>query len=186
MTQRPHLRLNAAMTRFGRETRGSMTLEVLLVVPLLVWALLFTISTYDAFRAQDATTKAANAIADMISRQVDTLAQDDIDTMQGILEYISAAKPANNARLRITALRATANDSYDVEWSHASNGLGVLNNVDLIADQLPTLPQGDRLIAVETRFFYQPPFVIGLSSNTLSQLIAVQPRYVARLAFDLG
>ena len=93
---------------------------------------------------------------------------------------------AGEGKRRGANLHVRQNHLVSVQAGANSVGLGVLNNVDLIADQLPTLPQGDRLIAVETRFFYQPPFVIGLSSNTLSQLIAVQPRYVARLAFDPG
>ena len=55
--------------RFRDNEDGSAAIELVLVTPIITWALLSTIVYFDAFRAETRSARAGLTIADMFSRE---------------------------------------------------------------------------------------------------------------------
>lgn len=56
--------------RFCREERGSVTVEAVITLPLLIWAIGATYEFFEVHRYQSARDKASYTIADMLSREM--------------------------------------------------------------------------------------------------------------------
>ena len=56
--------------RFGVESGGSVSMELVLTLPLLLWALAATAVFYDGYRARYQAEMAAQTVADIMSRGV--------------------------------------------------------------------------------------------------------------------
>ena len=55
--------------RFSTNEDGGLSIEAVLAIPLLVWALTATIVFYDAFKTPHISQKATYTIADMLSHE---------------------------------------------------------------------------------------------------------------------
>ena len=66
-------RLQTCLRDFARDIRGSLTVEAVVMFPMLFWAMLSMLVFFDAYRQNSLNVKAAFTIGDMISREVDPI-----------------------------------------------------------------------------------------------------------------
>lgn len=185
------------LSRIRNDQNGSMAIELVIVVPILVWALLSTFVYFDLYRTEATSNRAALTIADMFSRE-----QADIDPvyLDGSRELLRALTfSETDPDLRVTVYRFDdVNDRYFRVWSR-NVGMGPdLTNDDLItlraAGRLPLLTPGDISILVETRTNYSAPFSIGLGPFTATDLndvtfntfTVIRPRFTMNLCWDVS
>lgn len=164
-------KLRHRLRMLRRDEVGSMAIELCIVVPIIVWALLSTYVYFDAYRVQANATRAGLTVADMFSREE---APVDIGYIQGARELLRTLTfEDSNPDLRVTVYRyRQAQDDYRVVWSRALGYPSQLNNGDLVnvRDQLPIMANNDRAILVETRTDYSAPFDTGIGVFTDTNL----------------
>lgn len=157
---------------FRDDEDGSMAVELLLVTPIIVWALLSTLVYFDLFRVESNSNRAALTIADMFSRE-STVDDDFVDGARDVLRALTYEEA--NPDLRVTSYSYDeTRDRYARVWTEQRGfGRGIRNS-DLAslksAGRLPVMANGDRAILVETRTQYDAPFSIGLGPFTGTNL----------------
>lgn len=112
-------------SRFLTGTRGSVSVELVIALPLLLWALAATAVFYDGFRTRYATQGAAYAVADALSRQTDAFTDDYMEGMNNIFDYLAAT--ATDTRMRISSVSYNpTNAEFELEWSYGTRSLPAL------------------------------------------------------------
>lgn len=152
------------LRRFREDDDGNAAVELLLVIPVLVWALLSTWVYFGAYRAESISTRAGLTIADVISREK-SVDGGYLTSMRTLLRELTDAE--RDPDLRVTLYRYDEpDDRYRVVWSR-NRGMGNGNNLtdddlDALVDRLPIMANLQRALLVETRTKYTAPFSIGL------------------------
>jgi len=159
--------------KFADDEDGVASIELLLCVPILFWALMSTFIFFDAFRAESISTRAGLTIADMFSREEDNVTPAYMDGAQALLQQLTEADEEPD--LRVTAYQffenddtTNSDDEYLVVWSQA-RGYGDTfddSTFALIVDRLPSLANGAVSLLVETRTEYTAPFRMTLNPLT--------------------
>lgn len=182
--------------RFLRDSRGSVSAEAVLVLPLVLWAYLATFQYYDAFGTITRNMKATYTIADLISRQTGTVTPAYIDGLNNLYAYLN--KDPSGVWTRITAIgwdpTVGSSGAYFVQWPYATDGKVELPSEELddvslqsYVGRLPVIAAGDTLIMVETHMTYTPAFsIVGLQQQTFNQLVITRPRISPQIAWDPG
>ena len=181
---------------FRDDEQGSMSIELLLVVPILLWVFLSTFVYFDVYRVETNSVRATIALAEMFSRE-DTVDSQFVDSTRSILRELTYEEA--NPDIRATVYEYNVgNDRFRRVWSeHRGMGDlgGRLNNSDLRdlqnAGRLPQMEALDHAVLIETRTEYDAPFNIGigpflvtnLDDLTFTQDMIIRPRS-GRLCFD--
>ena len=169
--------------RFHRDDRGSVTLEAMIVLPLLIWAHAALFVYWDAFRTINTVQKASYTISDLISRQQGSVNNAYLNGMRSTMAYLM--DDDQPATMRITSYRWSGNrNRYEVIWSNSNvPGKPALTTASLAAlvSGLPDMSDGDSAILLETRVPYNPPLRFGLSPTDIEQFIVTRPRFLPRI-----
>lgn len=173
------------LSRFGRDTRGSVSVEFVLTMPFLFWAFMATYVYFDGYRQSTVNLKAAYTISDLVSRETDGVTDGYIDSMHELLQLITRSDSA--LRMRISVIRFDAEDDrYYVDWSEGRGYTVMLNdgNVGDIESRLPVMPDDERVILVETGNTFVPLFNIGLDDVELENFVFTRPRFAPQVAWS--
>ncbi|PJI92464.1 hypothetical protein BC777_1315 [Yoonia maricola] len=178
--------------RFRDDERGIISIELVLVVPILVWVFLSTYVYFDVYRVETNSVRATITIAEMFSRE-DMVDNTYIDSAREVLRELTFEEA--NPDLRVTVYRFRESDNtYRRVWSRNRGMGGNLTNSDLAdlaaAGRLPPMNELDQNIFIETRTQYDAPFNIGLGpfvvtdleDLTFTQDMIIRPRGI-RLCF---
>lgn len=165
------------LRQFQMNEDGNAAVELLLVIPVLVWALLSTWVYFGAYHAESVSTRAGLTIADVISRER-SVNTEYLESMRHLLQELTDSD--EDAQLRVTLYSYDADDDeYQVEWSEVilsesqiDTGIpddgpslnAEVTDADLAAveDRLPVMANLQRSLLIETRTTYTAPFSIGL------------------------
>lgn len=173
--------------RFLRNERGTVLVEFLLLLPLLVWVMIAVIVFWDVFRTINTAQKAAYSVSDLISRQEDNLSVSFVDGMQDVFDYLMVDS-AQDSRLRITSLYYDdATKSYKLIFSVSPGDRVIpLTETDLqtLTDRIPILNDKDSVVIVESLVDYTASFNTGLfdiaealGSNVFENFVVTPPRF---------
>ncbi len=188
----------SSITTYLRKFRdceeGSLAVELVLVVPILMWVFLSTFVYFDAFRVETNAARATIAIAEMLSREETSINEEYLDSVRNVLQTLTFEEPDPDYRVTVYQYRQS-DDTFRVVWSR-HRGMGApLTNADLAllhaANRLPEISPSDHNVLVETTVDYTAPFSFNLSSFSASNLDDVsfsnfmifRPR-PGRLCFD--
>ena len=156
--------LKARLAAFRDDERANMSMETVIIFPMLVWVYLAMYVFFDAFRTQSLSDKAAYTIADMVSREDVFVNNTYLDTLYSVHGALSNSN--HPTQMRVSMVRYNQNnDRYFRIWSRNRGGMGNLNNPMLrrseYRERLPVVPHQDKFVLVETRTIYEPPFNLG-------------------------
>lgn len=185
LPRRLYARVQARMHGFRDETDGTVAVESVVMLPLILWAFCGLFVFFDAYRQNAISQKAAYTISDMISRETAPIDNDYLDGMYSMLNFLT--RSGQERRMRVTIVRYDADgDEYHVEWSQTRGTMDPLEDADVNAwtDKLPIMVDEERLILVETRTIYEPPFNIGLNQQSLNTFVFTRPRFAPQVLFD--
>ncbi len=177
--------LTRLLRRFWNDDRAAIAMETIIITPVLAWTFVGSFIFFDAFRTYNSSIKATYAVADILSRQTNTVFDSDIDGMAQIFEHL--VRNNGDARLRATQIFYNGNtDTYCVDWSYATNGEAQLFTANLvdIEELLPTMAHAERVILVQTFIPYQPVFSTGLDFLTFSNFTVTRPRFAGQVPFN--
>ncbi|WP_422072625.1 TadE/TadG family type IV pilus assembly protein [Tranquillimonas rosea] len=176
--------------RFAADTRGTVIVETVLVLPLLIWMVLAIVVFVDAFRMQTQNIRATYTIGDALSRQLNAVAPSYLEGMQRLYSYqIRRSYPTG---LRITVAYYDAEEDEHVRVWSCSTGIAddpmTQTDIDAIKDEIPQLADGDTIALIDSWMDYTPPFdmAIGAIEARLEEMrfenrIFVSPRFTGQL-----
>lgn len=173
---------------FARSEEGSMSIEAIIWIPLILIVLAATFSFHDVFRYKSLNIKAAYTISDALSRETDPIDDAYLDGMVDLLEYLT--RSAGPYSLRVTLVNYDGSEGgagYVAEWSQVRGDFIPMTTATLstLADKLPNLLHNERVILVETQTDYQPPFEIpGLNEVGLFYNFGfTRPRFAPKIVW---
>jgi Flp pilus assembly protein TadG len=177
---------------FARDEEGMIAIEAMIILPMMFWTFLSLFSIFDSFRAYSINQKAAFTIGDAISRETQPIDDDYLTGMWQMFDYLAQTRLPS--ALRVTALQYDEGQSrFEVDWSQSrgwATGLGnndINNNAATTQewkDKLPIIPDGERIMLVETWDRYDPPFATGLEMQEIRNFVFTRPRYAPRVCWQ--
>lgn len=174
------------LRRFAGDQRGNMTVEALMVFPLLCWAYLGTFVFFDGFHAYSVNIRAAYTMGDILSRQTADITPEFMDSMSALQDVLTDTDEAT--RVRVTKFEyRKSDDSFQRVWSEV-RGDGVPRHTSAtlaqMRAQIPTLDDGELAVLTETWMDYTPPMNVGLDPLTFTQVVVTRPRYALRFCWN--
>jgi hypothetical protein len=110
---------------FAAETRGAVSVETLIIVPMLAWALVAMVVFFDGFRTRNQTQVAAQVVADLLSREANMFTTAYLEGMNDVFDFIADARVPT--RLRISSVMWSSAERRNVlQWSYGTRGLAPL------------------------------------------------------------
>ncbi len=169
--------------RFARNERAAVAFETVLMTPILVWAFVGSFVFFDAYRVYNTSVKTTYMVADWTSRQDNWIYPHDIQGMADVANSI--IRGSDEVEMRVSQI-GMVSGNYNVDWSWGVNGAARLfnSNLDAISDRLPIMPNGERIILVETFVDYDAPFDVGLTVARFDNFTVSRPRYAGQVPFD--
>ena len=191
MTKRSVQALKGRLGRFRRDDSGSISIEAMLIFPLLTWCYLAGFVWFDAFRAESLNEKATYAIGDAVSRETNMIDPGYVGSLLNLHRIMTFAD--RPTRVRVSQIEWSAADQrHTVNWSTRvgyDGGMQDLKNADIASDtalfdKIPIMADGEKLIVVETWLPYEPIFNIGLDGFVFDSFTVIRPRYAPQVCFD--
>ena len=183
---------------FLRDEDGLILVEGLIMLPLLIWALVAMFIYWDVFRTINVTQKAAYSVADLLSRQRDTIPTSFANGLQKVVDFLTPG--GHPVRMRITSFECNSptgtqaeqicngtRGTYKLLFSFSpENKVSSLTQANIQGwkgTKIPTLVHGESVFVVETEveFKAQLPtmlagLLIGVQDGTFGDFIVTRPR----------
>lgn len=197
-------KIGVILQKFREDESGVAAIELLICVPILVWALLSTIVYFDAYHDEAISTRAGLTIADMFSREDSAVDSDYMDGAHGLLTSLTGVTDSaatdgiyEGSKLRVTAYEYVLDeDVFKVIWSENIGFGSNYNDSDLVRlrPALPDISDGDTAILVETTTTYSAPFSVTISPFIVPNLDGVEfntftvmsPRFAESICWDVS
>ena len=189
------LKLKNPFRPFSEDQRGSLSVEAVLILPILFWAICATYTFFHAFKVQNAANRANYTISDILSRETDLVNADYINGLHNLYEYMSRNRDGGTwIRVSVVTCRTRCdkeNRQLVMEWSQATGSATAYGSSDIgsLEQYIPQLPKGDSLTMVETSSDYEPMFqgiVPNFGSRKLVSQSVTRPRFTQQLVWDDG
>ena len=182
--------LRAHIKRLLSDDRGSLSMEFMIWVPLLVLWTLFSIGMFKAWDSRNDSAKMAYSLSDLLSRQTEV----DAALLQQTLALTDRLAPGRGGltSMRVSSIRyegvdASGNDEFTVIWSCGFRGPTPLTDALVPVDLIPTMQPLDSILMTE---FYTPyvPLnsLVDLSSYEWGNVLVTRPRLVREIGLDAG
>lgn len=179
--------LKTAIKRYRDDEEASLSVEAIILLPVLLWAFMAMWIFFDNFRSHSIAQKAAYTIGDMLSRETDYIDQTYINNAWEVLQLLSDSDPQHTA-LRITVVRYDADDNeYQRVWSRRrGDELGILSEAEVTAlgPHLPNMVDGEQLILTETVTRFDSIADIGLMNEWVQTFVFTRPRFAPQLVWS--
>lgn len=172
------------LKRFRRED-GSMAVEMMIMLPVLIWGLLGTWVFFDAFRAQFTNAKAGYTLGDILSRETAYITPEYIDSLYELQRFLVGR--TDDIRLRVSVISYDEDDDeHSVVWSVNRGGGGTISDSDLpgMLDRIPIMADGGRSILVQTSVDYVPIYGGGLGEMEFDDFVVTRPRFAAQVCWN--
>ena len=172
----------ARLAAFRDDSRGTVSVEAVIMLPILFWAYMAMFVYFDAYRQTSISQKAAFTISDMISRETQPINAAYIDATQELFDFLIPSRASSRIRITIARYDAEA-DSYDVVWSQVRGTVAEMTkgNLQRLRGSLPEVPDGEQFILVESWTPYEAPFSIGLDDEVIGTLVTARPRFAPQV-----
>ncbi|SMY08587.1 TadE/TadG family type IV pilus assembly protein [Flavimaricola marinus] len=174
-----------ALRRIRRSEDGSVSVEAVCMLPLMIWAFLGMYVFYDAYRAQFVNTKAGYTLGDILSRETTYITPEYLDSLYDLQRFlVDRQEPI---RLRLTVISYDQDsDSFNVRWSQNRGGGGVLTTGDLPAMRhlIPDMADGSVAVVVQTSMEYKAIYGAGIGLMDFDDIIVTRPRFAGQLCWN--
>lgn len=172
--------------RFARKENGSLSVEAVFALPMLVFAITATFVFWDAFKTLNISQKGTYTIADMLSRETNAVDADYLTSMHEVFDFLAGESGDNAIRVSVVTLRtneATDRPEMLLVWSQGVGGVAGYTDLSVIQDRLPTMSLGEQLIVVESEQEWSPAFSVGLASYRFREVAISRPRFAPQLVW---
>lgn len=179
--------LSNPLSRYREDEDGTLTVEAVILLPVLLVMFAAMLVLFDYFRAHSVAGKTAYTVGDMISRETNYITPTYMDGALDLVEFMNHGATGDTG-LRVTIVSYNADDdALNVHWSRTAGvGLSPLNTsaINQMRDQIPMMPEGLHMILVETTAEYDPFFNIGLNDATIETFVTTVPRFAPQVLWQ--
>jgi hypothetical protein len=194
-------KLKHRFATFLRDEDGLILAEGLIMLPLIIWALVAMFIYWDVFRTINVTQKAAYSIADLLSRQRDTIPTAFKDGLQEVADFLTPG--GHPVKIRITSLECNAptglkicnyaNGSYRLLFSKSPGNLvPELTETSIqrwkgttaTNGRIATLNNLESVFVVETTVEFKAQLqtvlaglLVNVTDQTFGEFIVTRPRH---------
>lgn len=180
-------KLKHRFSAYLREEDGLILAEGLMMLPLLIWALVAMFIYWDVFRTINVTQKAAYSVADLLSRQRDTIPITYANGLQKVMDFLTPG--GYPVTMRITSLEYDGDkDEFVLLFSFSpANKIAPLTQSEIQSwkgTKIPLLTHGESVFVVETEVAFKTQmktvlagFLIGVEDGKYGQFIVTRPRH---------
>ena len=175
--------MKRAVSTFWKDEGASVSLEAVIIMPILAWVFVASFVFFDAFRVYNTSIKATYAVADVLSRRTATIASSDIEGLADVFQFLT--RNTAGSSMRVTQI-TRQQGGYRIDWSHGTDGMTYIRASDFpdFIDRIPIMAYGDRMLIIETFLPYRPAFDAGLSEQEFVNFTVTRPRFAGQVAFD--
>jgi len=175
-------RFKNILRRFSGETTGSISVEFMLILPLLFWWYAASFIFYDAFSTHSKSVKVSYMISDILSRQTEI----DNAYLDGLETFVKYMTRVDGVWVRITSVQYSDVNGYEVVWSYSTGTeaalvTSVLYSHQVVEDFLPIMASGETILLAETYVDYDPAYDVGFLARTWSNVIVTRPRFAPQV-----
>jgi hypothetical protein len=177
--------IKTRIAAFRDDTRGTVTVEAALMLPLLFWTWAAMYVFFDAYRQASIVQKAAYTVGDLLSRETDYITNAYMDNTMELYGFLTPST-SNNA-IRVSVIRWDDDEQiYKLDWSRVRGSRPELTNngVSNWHNKLPMMPHNERIILVEAWSNYDAPFTVGLENSSLEAFVFTRPRFAPQLLWQ--
>lgn len=178
-------RIFRRLKNFRDATEGSVSVEFVMMMPILFWSFMAVYVYFDGYRQSTNQLKAAYTVSDLLSRETQSVSDGYIDSLHDLLQILTRADSSTD--LRVSVVRWDEDDNrYYIDWSETRDYGDPLTNATIgdLNDLLPVMPDNERVILVETRNVYAPRWDIGMADQDLENFVFTRPRFAPQLVFS--
>lgn len=189
-----------------RDEEGAISVEMVFVLPVLIWVLAAIHVFWDGYRASALSVKATSTLAEMVSRRTVPMNEPYVDGLRGMLDVLaSGGQAGGQARdgegsLRVSVLRSLLpaemasgteptcgppHDTVALEWSRAAGpALDPVASVDALCDTIPVVAPGDQVVVLESRSPWRPLFASILEARDMTATAVTRHRFGHRFCWE--
>lgn len=164
---------------FAEDTRGQLSIEAAMMIPLITFIYVTTFTYFGTFRADATNVKAAYAVGDMLSRETNPVDASYIEGMNTVFKYMTLSSKPTWIRVSNVGYDG-AEKKFFLNWSHASGGHQGAE-IEELQEAIPAMAAGDTVIVVETFMPYVPMYNVGLKPFTYRNVVVTRPRFAPQL-----
>jgi len=172
-----HRFISKSVLAFGKDENDAMTVEFVVMLPLLLFWFIGSIVFYVGFKAKSLAATTVSTVADITSRYK-TMGPAEFNQLVQLQTSLLSRYPDQG--LRISNIEYDLQtDKYFVRWSQAS-GTGILPLVDKTIPMaiVPAMYDSETVVLVELSFVYIPMVDwVGINPKLMQANVAISPRF---------
>ncbi len=180
------MNLKKAFKRNLRSEKGSISVEAILMFPMLAWAFMAMFVFFEGLRESNINLKATYTVSDLLSRETDLINENYLDGMNAVYAWLSRA--TTPVEMRVTVIRYDeANLNHINVWSRGINGRADLTQEqvnELLTPYVPIMADAATAIVVETWATYNPIIDMGLTETDIYNIVVTAPRFSEQLMLE--
>jgi Flp pilus assembly protein TadG len=168
------------LAKFKADETASLTMEFVLILPLLMTWFIGSILCFDAFNSKATAQRTSHPIADIISRQTET-SNTFIDLLLVVQSRMMPREQIGT--VRISSIRKDAAGDLELLWTHSSDGTSIpLVIGDIPLAIIPEMANNESILLIDTTV----PFVpisdwVGFTATEWENRVAIKARFVEPL-----
>lgn len=193
--------LFSRLRQFFSDTRATITVEFVIILPILIWAYGGIYVFWDAYKSQNISVKAAYTISDLISRADYEITETNLSRIHQMVSFLNYDKHPVRVRISFVDMEddGAGNPELVLEGSRV-RGPDPVAPFDALQEEpftrhtsiaslepiIPVMAINDRAIVVETELDYTPLFqFVGypFPPRILSYAVVTRPRSGGRIGF---
>lgn len=174
---------------FHAHQHGTVSTETVLVLPVILWALVASVTYTDAFRQQTNLQKSVFTASDLLSRAGGTVVTPEyIEGIFGFMQRMNESQSTIQMRVSLVAWDSE-NDQLRVVWSNGrhAGGRGLLRDDvlnEVYAPQIPSVATGETVLLTEGWLGHVPLFDVGLTERIFGEIAVTRPRFAPGIVYD--
>ncbi|MDJ0627549.1 MAG: hypothetical protein QNJ44_04745 [Rhodobacter sp.] len=171
--------------RFSDDSFGGLSVEAVMIIPLLLWAFLGLFVLFDSFHAKATNVKASAMIGDLLSRETNEINAAYMDGLNDVLDFLTHSP--HDTIMRVSVVRYDgAEDEHILVWSHATAGKEMITEGTLstIVPHIPVVQDAGSVIVVETWMAYVPFLNIAIEPLWFQNTVVTSPRFAPQLKWE--
>lgn len=180
------MNLKSAFKRNLRSEKGSISVEAILMFPMLAWAFMAMFVFFEGLRESNINLKATYTVSDLLSRETDLIDEDYLNGMNAVYAWLSRATTPVEMRVTVIRYDEDSLDHINV-WSRGINGRPDLTQAQLneyITPHVPIMADAATAIVVETWAMYDPIIDMGLTDTEIYNVVVTAPRFTEQLMLE--
>ena len=169
-----------AFDRVLRDERGSISMEFVIVVPLLLFLTTGGLGFWDAYQSKSKAAKVAFTVSEIMSRH-DVVDNTDMAYLFGVQDKMFDSD-LDRRSLRISSI-CFEDGVHRVLWSYTASSGDIaapvaLTDEEIPVDILPAMAPQDSIILTEVEAHWRPHLNVGVTEKTWRSRLVASPRFV--------